>query len=96
MFDLLGAADNKGIAHFVACVQIKSALTLLDEAFHCFTLFAPSRGVQLFKRFFKPFGMALGLFQVFLECLGELLVSRSLCHLWERLGELNFSAVKIL
>jgi len=40
--------------------------------------------------------MAPRLFQMLLEHLGELLMRRRLCHLWESLCELDFGAVEIL
>ena len=39
---LLGDADNEGVAHLVARVQLQSALALLNEAFHGLALFTPT------------------------------------------------------
>ena len=96
MLDLLRRRDHQRIARRLVVGVAHHLLRFFDQAFHPFAFLAARRDPELIEHLLETFDVLLGLLQVLLERLPQILARRFLRHLRKRLGELLLGVVHVL
>src|SRR5262249_51494529 len=94
MVNTLRGSDQPSIADFVLGIFLNHFLALFDEAFHAFAFLATRAGILTFEDSFQSVKVLLCLVEMHSKTIGKSVTCGSLRHLWQRLGQLLFGAVK--